>query len=132
MSASSSEQGTPTNSPDPSLSNSAKNDFKFDNKERETDLNPFSDSYAINEQVSTTTNYVKNYDFEAHCYTNLMFRTWCYRSLIAFTCQLCLIIVIVCAVVLTKKSAHSSTDYAALGIPAPNDPLNPSDVSGVF
>lgn len=64
---------------------------------------PFSDQYEIetsSEQTSTKVDQTVNYqyNFQVHQFINSKFNVWCGRSFIAFSCQICLIIIIVCVV----------------------------------
>jgi hypothetical protein len=67
---------------------------------------PFSNKYEIKtiKQNINGQKFNNSNDFEAHCYTNKKFNIWCGRSFIAFACQICITIVIICAV------KYSSTD----------------------
>lgn len=74
---------------------------------------PFSDKYEIGKQDSNqTVQYSQKenegYNFDAHCSINNRFDKWCGRSLIAFLCQVCLIIVITCAVIFANEGRHAN------------------------
>lgn len=75
--------------------------------------NPFAYKYKISESESERTvqslqQENKKYNFDAHCSINNRFDKWCGRSLIAFSCQVCLIVVIICAVVFAREKQRSN------------------------
>ena len=75
--------------------------------------NPFADKYKISESGSDrTVRYLQQenqkYNFDAHCSINNRFNKWCGRALIAFSCQVCLIVVITCAIVFSNEKNRSS------------------------
>ena len=116
------DNGSVANSPDITISQSENiNSQSSDAASAVFSSDPFSNKYAIDDEPNTLGN--EDYDFEAHCYTNLVFRAWCYRCLIAFTCQLCIAIVVICAVVLTrhKRSPTNNNGTIDIAIPSPDD-----------
>lgn len=70
---------------------------------KENDDNPFSNKYEImlpkKDEISISAlKYNKDYDYNIHCLNNKKFNTWFNRSIIVFSCQCCLIVIITCAV----------------------------------
>lgn len=78
----------------------------------ENDDNPFSDKYDImlpkniGNSISAL-KYNKDYDYNIHCLNNKKFNTWFNRSLIVFSCQCCLIIIIACAIEFSKMDYNN-------------------------
>lgn len=88
-------------------------DYDYDDDEASSKFsNPFSDKNEVKSSNDLKTFNLKsklnnfntnNYNFEVHCLNNKKYYTWCGRSLISFSCQVCLLFVILCAIEFSKK-----------------------------
>lgn len=76
--------------------------------------NPFSDKFELPNSFNDSLKIDTNYSFSAHCLTNKKFNVWCGRSIIAFSCQACLIVVVVCALIFKNDKTGSTTTLKGL------------------
>lgn len=91
-------------------SDDLKNDEFSENNSTLYATDPFSDEFDADNFTrpsQVVVKYKADYDFGAHFAVNQKFNKWLGRSIIAFSCEFCLIVVLICAAVFTKSDSNT-------------------------